>query len=89
MAGITAFGAFGTGYLGVNNAACTAEFGHDALGVDIDEGKPEGLTAREPGFYNPRFNRRARREFLVDRGRSPSLPSSRGVGPYIHEVFSH
>jgi len=43
----------GCGYLGAVHAACMADFGHDVVGVDVDEAKIEALAAGRPPFFEP------------------------------------
>jgi UDPglucose 6-dehydrogenase len=43
----------GCGYLGAVHAAVMAEFGHDVVGIDIDERKVEALAAAQAPFYEP------------------------------------
>ncbi len=43
----------GCGYLGATHAACMAELGHEVLGVEIDPGKRETLSAGRVPFYEP------------------------------------
>ncbi|MEO3973556.1 UDP-glucose/GDP-mannose dehydrogenase family protein [Streptomyces sp. CAU 1734] len=43
----------GTGYLGATHAICMAVLGYDVLGVDVDPGKIERLTAGEVPFFEP------------------------------------
>jgi UDPglucose 6-dehydrogenase len=37
----------------VVHAACTADFGHDVVGIDVDEAKIEALAAGRPPFFEP------------------------------------
>jgi UDPglucose 6-dehydrogenase len=46
----------GLGHLGATHAACLAELGHEALGVDIDPDKLTQLTAGVLPFYEPGAN---------------------------------
>lgn len=43
----------GTGYLGATHAACMAELGHNALGVDVDAKKIEELSQGRVPFHEP------------------------------------
>ncbi|MFF8959996.1 UDP-glucose dehydrogenase family protein [Streptomyces sp. NPDC014894] len=43
----------GTGYLGATHAICMAVLGFDVLGVDVDPGKIERLSAGEVPFFEP------------------------------------
>ena len=43
----------GCGYLGAVHAACMADFGHDVVGVDIDQTKIDRLAAGIPSFHEP------------------------------------
>jgi UDPglucose 6-dehydrogenase len=43
----------GCGYLGAVHAACMADFGHDVVGIDVDEAKIADLAAGRPPFYEP------------------------------------
>ena len=43
----------GCGYLGAVHAACMADFGHDVVGIDVDEAKIEALAAGRPPFFEP------------------------------------
>jgi UDPglucose 6-dehydrogenase len=43
----------GCGYLGAVHAACMAEFGHDVVGIDVDEAKIADLAAGRPPFFEP------------------------------------
>jgi UDPglucose 6-dehydrogenase len=44
---------FGSGYVGLVQAAVLAEFGHDVLCVDIDEAKVEGLKKGHVPIFEP------------------------------------
>ncbi len=43
----------GCGYLGAVHAACMADFGHDTVGVDVDQAKVADLAAGRAPFYEP------------------------------------
>ncbi len=43
----------GCGYLGAVHAACMADFGHEVVGVDVDQHKIEKLAAGVPSFHEP------------------------------------
>jgi len=43
----------GTGYLGATHAAAMAEFGHEVVGVDVDETKVERLARGDVPFFEP------------------------------------
>ena len=43
----------GCGYLGAVHAACMADFGHEIIGVDVDEGKVKDLQAARAPFFEP------------------------------------
>ncbi|MFN8076546.1 MAG: UDP-glucose/GDP-mannose dehydrogenase family protein [Kineosporiaceae bacterium] len=43
----------GCGYLGAVHAACMADFGHDVVGVDVDERKVADLAAAKAPFFEP------------------------------------
>ncbi|MBU4249942.1 MAG: UDP-glucose/GDP-mannose dehydrogenase family protein [Propionicimonas sp.] len=43
----------GCGYLGAVHAACMAELGHEVVGIDVDATKVTGLSAAQPGLYEP------------------------------------
>jgi UDPglucose 6-dehydrogenase len=43
----------GCGYLGAVHAACMADFGHDVVGIDVDEAKIAELAAGRPPFFEP------------------------------------
>ncbi len=43
----------GCGYLGAVHAAAMAEFGHEVVGVDVDQQKVDLLAAGEAPFYEP------------------------------------
>jgi len=43
----------GCGYLGAVHAACMADFGHEVIGVDVDEGKVKDLQAARAPFFEP------------------------------------
>jgi UDPglucose 6-dehydrogenase len=45
----------GTGYLGAVHAACMAEFGHEVLGVDVDDKKIAQLALGLSPIYEPGF----------------------------------
>lgn len=45
----------GTGYLGAVHAAGMAQFGHDVLGVDVDQAKIEQLARGHAPFFEPGF----------------------------------
>ena len=47
----------GCGYLGAVHAACMADFGHDVVGIDIDEAKVAKLAAGVPSFHEPASSR--------------------------------
>ena len=81
----------GCGYLGAVHAACMADFGHDVVGVDIDEAKVAKLAAGVPSFHEPglepllRAGRRGRLAALHDRQDGPrpvpGSTSSRSAPP--------
>jgi len=43
----------GCGYLGAVHAACMADFGHQVIGVDVDERKVADLTQAKAPFFEP------------------------------------
>lgn len=43
----------GCGYLGAVHAACMADFGHEVVGVDVDEAKVKDLQAARAPFFEP------------------------------------
>jgi UDPglucose 6-dehydrogenase len=43
----------GCGYLGAVHAAVMAEFGHEVIGIDVDERKVEALAQARAPFYEP------------------------------------
>jgi UDPglucose 6-dehydrogenase len=43
----------GCGYLGAVHAACMADFGHEVVGVDVDEAKVKDLSAGRAPFFEP------------------------------------
>ncbi|MCD5315474.1 UDP-glucose dehydrogenase family protein [Kineosporia babensis] len=43
----------GCGYLGAVHAACMADFGHEVIGVDVDERKIADLTRAKAPFFEP------------------------------------
>ncbi len=43
----------GCGYLGAVHAACMADFGHQVVGVDVDERKIADLTQAKAPFFEP------------------------------------
>lgn len=43
----------GCGYLGAVHAACMADFGHEVIGVDVDERKVADLTQAKAPFFEP------------------------------------
>ncbi len=43
----------GCGYLGAVHAACMADFGHEVVGVDVDERKIADLTQAKAPFFEP------------------------------------
>jgi UDPglucose 6-dehydrogenase len=43
----------GCGYLGAVHAACMADFGHEVIGVDVDETKIKDLSAAKAPFFEP------------------------------------
>ena len=43
----------GCGYLGAVHAASMAELGHEVVGVDVDPGKVQALSAGEAPFFEP------------------------------------
>jgi UDPglucose 6-dehydrogenase len=45
----------GCGYLGAVHAACMTDFGHEVVGVDIDQAKVDHLAAGVPSFHEPGF----------------------------------
>lgn len=48
---------FGSGYVGLVQAACLAEVGHDVVCVDIDAAKVERLRRGEIHIYEPGLER--------------------------------
>ena len=45
----------GCGYLGSVHAASMAELGHDVIGVDVDQGRIDSLSAGRAPFHEPGF----------------------------------
>jgi UDPglucose 6-dehydrogenase len=43
----------GCGYLGAVHAACMADFGHEVVGIDVDEHKVAELAAARAPFFEP------------------------------------
>ncbi|MFI7588433.1 UDP-glucose dehydrogenase family protein [Spongisporangium articulatum] len=43
----------GCGYLGAVHAACMADFGHQVVGIDVDERKVADLAAAKAPFFEP------------------------------------
>ncbi|MFD1715620.1 UDP-glucose dehydrogenase family protein [Amnibacterium flavum] len=43
----------GCGYLGAVHAASMAELGHDVIGIDVDPGKIQALSAAQAPFFEP------------------------------------
>jgi UDPglucose 6-dehydrogenase len=43
----------GCGYLGAVHAACMADFGHEVIGIDVDERKVSELAAARAPFFEP------------------------------------
>jgi UDPglucose 6-dehydrogenase len=87
----------GCGYLGAVHAPCMAEFGHDVLGVDVDEVKIKELAAGRAPFYEPglpelleRAGASGRLRFTTDvtdvaRGTGPGA-ARHATGPTVHFV---
>jgi len=57
----------GCGYLGAVHAACMADFGHEVVGVDVDERKIANLTQAKAPFFEPGLPELLRR--AMDSGR--------------------
>jgi UDPglucose 6-dehydrogenase len=58
---------FGCGYLGVTQAACMAENGHEVVGVDIDAEKVCALSAGRVPFFEPELSEVVRRQLATGR----------------------
>src|ERR1700709_2518873 len=43
----------GCGYLGAVHAASMAELGHEVVGIDVDPGKVQALSAGKAPFFEP------------------------------------
>jgi UDPglucose 6-dehydrogenase len=84
----------GCGYLGAVHAACMADFGHDVVGVDVDEAKVADLAAARPPFFEPglpdlltRAASTGRLHFTTDFGDVERLrPSGQEPEPIVHFV---
>ena len=57
----------GCGYLGAVHAACMADFGHEVIGIDVDEHKIAQLAAARAPFFEPGLPELLRR--AMDSGR--------------------
>jgi UDPglucose 6-dehydrogenase len=57
----------GCGYLGAVHAACMADFGHEVIGIDVDERKVTDLAAARAPFFEPGLPELLRR--ATDTGR--------------------
>jgi UDPglucose 6-dehydrogenase len=83
----------GCGYLGAVHAACMADFGHEVVGVDVDEAKVKDLSAGRAPFFEPglpelldRAMASGRLTFTTDVS-DVSRPDDAGQGgPMVHFV---
>ncbi len=57
----------GTGYVGLVVAACLAENGNNAVGVDIDEDKIKRLSKGESPIYEPGLEELLKRNLQEER----------------------
>jgi UDPglucose 6-dehydrogenase len=70
----------GCGYLGAVHAACMADFGHDVIGIDVDERKIADLAAARAPFFEPGLPELLRR--ATDSGRLRfTTDASAAAGP--------
>ncbi|MDP9825433.1 UDP-glucose dehydrogenase family protein [Kineosporia succinea] len=79
----------GCGYLGAVHAACMADFGHEVVGVDVDERKIADLTQAKAPFFEPglpellqRATGSGRLAFTTDVSRVAHTPEA----PTVHFV---
>jgi UDPglucose 6-dehydrogenase len=70
----------GCGYLGAVHAACMADFGHEVIGIDVDEGKIADLSAAKAPFFEPGLPELLRRATDSGRLRFTTDPAQAG-GP--------
>ena len=80
----------GCGYLGAVHAACMADFGHEVLGIDVDQAKIADLQAARAPFFEPglpELLRRATGSGRLTFSTDPSLAAApAGAGPVVHFV---
>ena len=81
----------GCGYLGAVHAACMADFGHQVVGIDVDQRKIDDLAGARAPFFEPGLPELLRR--AMDSGRlrfttdlSQAAPSTAGEGPTVHFI---
>lgn len=82
----------GCGYLGAVHAACMADFGHEVVGVDVDEAKVKDLSAGRAPFFEPglpelleRAMASGRLHFTTDVS-EVSRPAGDDAAPMVHFV---
>jgi UDPglucose 6-dehydrogenase len=77
----------GCGYLGAVHAACMADFGHEVIGIDVDERKISDLSAARAPFFEPGLPELLRR--ATDSGRltfTTDFAAATSDEPTVHFV---
>src|SRR5690242_11878557 len=81
----------GCGYLGAVHAACMADFGHEVIGIDVDERKVADLSAAKAPFFEPGLPELLRR--ATDSGRlrfttdpAEAAASEAQAAPTVHFI---
>ena len=77
---------FGTGYVGLVQAAVFAEAGHDVVCVDIDERKVEGLRRGEMPIYEPGLAAMVERNVAAGRLAFTSNPDEALARASVHMI---
>ncbi len=79
----------GCGYLGAVHAACMADFGHEVIGIDVDQRKISELAAARAPFFEPGLPELLRR--ATDSGRlrfttDPAEAAGSADEPTVHFI---
>src|SRR6201981_951419 len=70
----------GTGYLGLTDAVCMADLGHQVLAIDVDEEKVEKAARGETPFFEPGLEPLLRKN--IDAGRLSFTTSFAEIGEF-------
>jgi UDPglucose 6-dehydrogenase len=79
----------GCGYLGAVHAACMADFGHEVIGIDVDERKVAELQAGRAPFFEPGLPELLSRAQAGGRLRFGTDPALTAAGRDDHAPMVH